>query len=103
MITDVTGLTNALSDASVSHIFLAAGVYTFSGDMAGCSQSALCVNRNVTIEAVVPGTVLLNAQGSLSINRRVMTISSGTIALIGLKITGGYSGYVVGVQPSEPI
>ena len=56
-----------------------------------CSSSVLCINRAVTIEAAVPGSVVL--KGTSSNRRRVFYIqSSGVATLIGLNITGGYVG-----------
>ena len=80
-------------------MLIAAGTYEFSwsatsGCLAMFSQSALCISHSVIMEAIEPGTVVLNAQGSSSSPRRVMTISSGTVQLIGLNITGGYTSYV---------
>ena len=69
-----------------------AGTYEFVEDM--CSDlggSALCINRNVTIEAEVAGSVVLNATGA----RRVIYVSTaGRAELIGLNITGGAADYV---------
>ena len=66
---------------------LVAGTYEFADDM--CSDqggSALCIDRNVTIEAEVAGSVVLDAKGA----RRVMYVSTaGRAELIGLNITGG--------------
>ena len=68
---------------------LVAGTYEFAVDM--CTGSAVCINRALTIEAEVPGAVVLNAMGE----RRVFEIQSGgTIELIGLNITGGYASSV---------
>ena len=68
---------------------LAAGTYEFDDDMCTGSQggsAALCINRDVTIEAEVAGSVVLDAKGA----RRVIHVSSGGRAeLIGLNITGG--------------
>ena len=71
-----------------------AGTYEFDDDM--CDDgggSALCIDRTVTIEAEVPGAVVLNAMGRLHVatgGRRVFTIESGgTAELIGLNVTGG--------------
>ena len=87
----VAELTRQLANPAVSRILLAAGTYTFSSAMCYTYRgSALCISRSVTIEAAVPGTVVLNAQGSSSSTRRVMDISAGTVTLIGLNITGGY-------------
>jgi len=56
-----------------------------------CSSSAICIDRALTIEAQVPGSVVLDAKGG----RRVFYIQSGgTAELIGLDITGGYAGNV---------
>ena len=78
--------TAAVADSSINKILLAAGTYEFTSDM--CTGSAVCINRALTIEAEVPGTVVLNAMGE----RQVFEIqSSGTAELIGLNITGGKS------------
>ena len=68
---------------------LVAGTYEFAGSMPSrCGSTALCINRHVTIEAKVPGTVVLDAKGA----RRVMYVSpAGRAELIGLNITGGYT------------
>ena len=74
----------ALRDSAVSRIVLTAGTYEFADDM--CSNSALCINHNVTIEAEVAGSVVLDAKGA----RRVIYVSTGGRAeLIGLSIMGG--------------
>ena len=71
---------------AVSKIVLAAGTYELDSDM--CDTSAICIDRAVTIEAEVPGSVVLDAKGG----RRVFKIESGgTAELIGLNITGGYA------------
>ena len=71
----------ALSDSAVSRIVLMAGTYEFANDMC---DAALCIDRTVTIEAEVAGSVVLDAKGA----RRVMYVS-GKAELIGLNITGG--------------
>ena len=65
------------------------GTYEFDDEMCDDQgSSALCINRNVTIEAEVTGSVVLDAKGA----RRVMYVSpAGRAELIGLNITGGYS------------
>ena len=77
----------ALNDRAVSRIVLKAGTYEFDNDM--CSNeggSALCIDRDVTIEAEVAGTVVLNAKGA----RRVIYVAAaGRAELVGLNITGG--------------
>ena len=56
--------------------------------------SALCIDRPVTIEAEVAGSVVLDAKGA----RRVIYVSAaGTAQLVGLNITGGRVGIVGGV------
>ena len=85
-------LTAAVGDSAVDKILVAAGTYDFTSDM--CSGSAVCINRALTIEAQVPGSVVLDAKGA----RRVLYIqSSGTAELIGLNITGGYTSSVQSV------
>ena len=81
---------------------LKAGTYEFDDDM--CSNeggSALCINRDVTIEAEVAGSVVLNAKGA----RRVIYVAAaGRAELVGLNITGGQTDYVsslASIQPSS--
>ena len=66
-----------------------AGSYEFDDDMP-CERgfAALCINRHVTIQAEVAGSVVLDAKGT----RRVMYVSPASRAeLVGLNITGGYT------------
>ena len=80
----------ALNDATVKIIVLQAGIYEFE-KRGTCSDtnlgdSALCINRAVTIEAEVAGSVVLDAKGT----KRVITVLSGAaVKLVGLNITGG--------------
>ena len=87
----------AVGNSAVDKILLAAGTYEFASNM--CSGSAVCIDRALTIEAEVPGAVVLNAMGG----RRVFMIrqSVGTVELIGLNITGGYASNVQ-CLPFEP-
>ena len=66
---------------------LVAGTYEFADSMClNEGSSALCINRNVTIEAEVAGSVVLDAKGA----RRVIYVSTaGWAELVGLNITGG--------------
>ena len=83
-VSTVAELTAAVGDSAVDKILVAAGTYDFTSDM--CSGSAVCIDRALTIEAQVPGSVVLDAKGG----RRVLYIQSGgTAELIGLNITGG--------------
>ena len=78
----------ALSDGAVSRIVLAAGTYELADDMCRTwfGGSALCIDRNVTIEAEVAGSVVLDAKGA----RLVIHVSStGRAELVGLNITRG--------------
>ena len=89
-----------LNDGTVDRIVLRAGTYELTSDysQSGCSDSALCINRAVTIEAEMPGSVVLDAKK----NRRVFYIQLGGAAeLIGLNITGGKS-YSVTCPRFEP-
>ena len=77
-VSDVNGLTAALKDASIAHIYLGPGNYTLSEELE--------VKRRVKIEAD-PGTVVLDAGGSGSV---LMIDAAGmAVELIGLNITGG--------------
>ena len=91
-VSTVAELTTAVGDSAVDKIFVAAGTYDLTSDM--CSGSAVCIDRALTIEAQVPGSVVLDAKGG----RRVFEIkSSGTAELIGLNITGGSASSVQSV------
>ena len=84
LVSTVADLTAAVGNSAVNKILVAAGVYSFTTNM--CTGSAICIDRAVTIEAQVTGSVLLDAKGG----RRVFDILSGGMArLIGLSITGG--------------
>tara|TARA_B110001469_G_scaffold120490_1_gene129043 strand:- start:265 stop:702 length:438 start_codon:yes stop_codon:yes gene_type:complete len=85
-VSTVAELTAAVGNSAVDKILVAAGTYSLTTDM--CTDSAICIDRAVTIEAQVPGSVVLDANGG----RRVFEITSGgTAGLIGLNITGGYA------------
>ena len=93
-VSTVAELTAAVADSSISRILLAAGTYAFSSGTVCVSSgdpSALCISRDVSLEALEPGTVVLDAQGTSSSRRRVMYVGAGTVGLIGLNITGGYA------------
>ena len=51
------------------------------------ARTTFTIGRNVTLRAQNAGQAVLDGENT----RRVMYISSGTVALIGLNITGGYS------------
>ena len=90
--------TAAVADSSVNKILLAAGTYELTTNVCD-SYSAVCIDRALTIEAEVPGAVVLNAMGA----RRVFEIQSGgTAELIGLNITGG-SAYVQSARLLNPL
>ena len=95
-VSSVAELTAAVSNSAVDKILVAAGTYEFTSVMCGSlsDSSAICIDRDVTIEAQRPGSVVLDAKGG----RRVFNIqSSGTAELIGLNITGGRASYVQSV------
>jgi hypothetical protein len=90
--------TAAIADSSINKILLAAGTYELTSNVCD-SYSAVCIDRALTIEAQVPGAVVLDAMGA----RRVLNIQSGgTVELIGLDITGGYATSVQSVCLFEP-
>ena len=83
-VSSVVEFTTAVGNSAVDKILVAAGTYDFTSDM--CTGSAVCIDRAVTIEAQVPGSVVLDAKGG----RRVFEIqSAGMAELIGLNIKGG--------------
>mgnify|MGYP002821087717 CR=1 FL=1 len=93
-VSTVDEFTAAVNDSAINKIVLAAGTYSFTSDM--CTGSAVCISRALTIEAEVPGAVVLNAMGG----RRVFEIqANGTAELIGLNITGGSSPEVHSARP----
>ena len=78
VVDNVDDLVSAVA-GSAAEVRLAAGVYNLSAQ--------LQVARDVIITADVDGSsVVLDGQGS----SRVLYISSGTVALVGLNITNGY-------------
>ena len=81
---------------------LKAGTYEFDDDMCTDERaSALCIDRDVTIEAEVAGTVVLKAKGA---RRVIYGAAAGRVALVGLNITGGEAGDVsslASIQPSS--
>jgi hypothetical protein len=99
-----TQLLTAVSNPAILHIKLGPGTFAFTSD--ACSgphyNAALCVNRDVVIEAVTPGTVVLDARRL----RTLLFISQGTVELIGLRIKGGNAlrgpGPSVRAMPSNP-
>lgn len=104
----VPELVQAISDVSIAHILISSGSYTFAASMCGnapSQSSALCLNRSIVLEAVVPGTVILNATGVDGAERRVLYINpnnaTNEIVLRGLDITGGLSAQGAGVYIAE--
>ena len=90
-VSTVAELTAAVGDSAVDKILVAAGTYDFT---------SVCIDRALTIEAQVPGSVVLDAKGG----RRVFEIQSGgTAELVGLNITGGYASKVQSVCLSNPL
>ena len=97
-VSSVVEFTTAVGNSAVDKILVAAGTYDFTSDM--CTGSAVCIDRAVTIEAQVPGSVVLDAKGG----RRVFEIqSNGTAELVGLNITGGYASSVQSVCLLNPL
>ena len=92
---NVDEFTAAVADSAINKIVLAAGTYELTSNM--CTGSAVCISRALTIEAEVPGAVVLNAMGW---RQRVFRIqANGSAELIGLNITGGNSGKVHSARP----
>ena len=85
-VSTVDNLTSAIANTSISHIVLDPGTYNLSAE--------LSITRSVIIEAVVAGSVVLDAQASMGSPRRVLNINpgpSGVVQINGLNITGGYT------------
>jgi len=78
-VSSTNDLIAAVADPSIGHIVLAPTMYYLT--------STLSISRSITLEAANTGTVVLDGQGST----QVLGISSGTVELIGLDITGGYA------------
>jgi hypothetical protein len=94
-VSNSASLTSALANTAVGHIVLAPGTYYLSAE--------LSITRSVILEAAVAGSVVLHAQASFSIQRRVLLIdpgSSGVVQLIKLNITGGNFGWVSSAGPN---
>ena len=75
-------LKEALADPSIDAIVLLDGVYNLT--------STLVIDRSVSIRANTAGKAVLDGQGKV----QVLSITSGTVDLNGLQITGGYADYV---------
>ena len=74
-------LQDALNDASAGdELVLANGTYTGSG------SNVLEIDKDITIRALNPGQAVLDGGNA----RRVIYISSGTVALSGLNIIQGW-------------
>ena len=83
----------AVRDSSINRIVLLAGIYElYTNYQHMCHGSHICIDRALTIEAEVPGAVVLNAMGE----GRVLEIRSAKAKLIGLNITGGAYQTVLG-------
>ena len=101
-VSTVAELIAAVENTAVAHIVVSAGTYTFTEATSACSvtytaPTALCIRRDLVIEAAVPGTVTFDANASASDLRRVITIKARKIVRIsGLMITGGYISNVGG-------
>ena len=80
---------------------LVAGTYEFDDDMCTGinSGSALCIDRNVIIEAEVAGSVVLKAKGA---RRVIYVVAAGRAELVGLDITGGEANSVSSLASIEP-
>ena len=100
----------AIVDSSTNKILLAAGTYELisSGHIAGSwgmcgiygGASWVCITRALTIEAEVPGAVVLKVKASMGWGRVIEIQSGGTglnVELIGLNITGGSGSWVQSV------
>ena len=97
-VTNTTELIDAVKNASVGTIIVAAGTYKLTSKMSitACGhddgESALCIGRDLTIRAETNGTVVLNATKQ---TWRVIYVDEGGRAeLVGLNITGGKTDYV---------
>ena len=130
LVSTVAELIAAVGNSAIGKILVAAGTYNFTTKMCTTNRidsayrgyrydydvirtgtdaltdgAVICINRPVTIEAQVPGSVVLNA-GSvvrqpldsstsrefLEAGVRVIEVESGGMArLIGLNITGGHA------------
>ena len=86
VVNTVVQLVASLGDGTIQTIVLEAGTYAFSSQMS-CGW-ALCIDRSVTIEASVPGSVVFDAAG-IELGAGVIRISSPMVKLIGVNITGG--------------
>ena len=93
-------LITAIGNHSVDRVVAQAGTYRLNMSEINtsmrrlCRSAAICINRTLTIEAAVPGAVVLDAMNE----KRVFEIQPGGMAeLIGLNITGGSTNSVCSV------
>ena len=83
----MSSLTAALNDSAIDRIVLAPGPYALFGKMCDANGGAfLCLQRNLTIEAAEPGSVVL--QSALAIARVVHIAAGVAVSMTGVEITG---------------
>lgn len=99
-VSSVSELITAIGNHSVDRVVAQAGTYRLNMSEINtsmrrlCRSAAICINRTLTIEAAVPGAVVLDAMNE----KRVFEIQPGGMAeLIGLNITGGSTNSVCSV------
>ena len=85
-VSTVGELSAAISDASLSHIMVSPGTYLL-GSVSGSAAFQVWNPGDLTIEAVEPGSVVLDGQGQKRIFD--ISVSPHTATLIGLNMTGG--------------
>jgi len=87
----VADLRAALANPSIGRILLKAGTYAIAEQL----SIQRSVASRVVLEAAQPGTVVLDGQGKTRV--LYITSGSGTVELVGLSITRGYSARGAGV------
>ena len=78
-VSDASGLVKAVNESSVGRIVCEDGHYLLNG--------TLSIARDLYIGAAATGTVVLDAQNR---NYRVLSITAGSVQLVGLDMTGGH-------------
>jgi hypothetical protein len=86
----------ALANVEIYTALLEPG--TYSKSTTDCDSSVWCINRNLTVQGMLPGSVVLDA-GNMG-DRRVLHISGNVhVKLINLNISGGS---LVGTKQNRP-
>jgi hypothetical protein len=88
LVSTIAALESALSDAAAPEILIAPGTYKLTG-----ASTQLEITRALVMKALIPGTVVIDADGSSESERRPLHVDAGSgedVLISGIEFTGGY-------------